>query len=225
MEITAPTIPDGLRLSTLNLVKVLHGGQKIELHRPLPAQGSFTFASQIVAVVDKGADKGALVIHEMTWTDDEGIRVATLTNTTYARGDGGFGGPTEGGPEVHQMPARPPDRSVDIATRLDQAVLYRLSGDYNPLHVDPDVATAAGFSRPILHGQCTYGITCRAVLQTLLNYDTDAILSHEVRFSSPVYPGDVITVDLWRDGKIISFEARVKERNVTVIRNGKCVLR
>jgi acyl dehydratase len=122
------------------------------------------------------------------------------------------------------VPSRAPDHSIDIPTRPDQALIYRLSGDRNPLHSDPSIATAAGFPRPILHGLCTYGITCRAVLQTYADYDPAKIKSHAVRFSSPVYPGETITVDMWKDGDTISFEARVKARDVTVIKNGKTVL-
>jgi len=104
-------------------------------------------------------------------------------------------------------------------------LLYRLNGDRNPLHADPEVARRAGFDRPILHGLCTYGITCRAVLQEIIDYDPTRILSHQVRFSSPVLPGDTIAVDLWRDGNVVSFEARAKERGVTVVKNGKTVLK
>jgi acyl dehydratase len=111
-----------------------------------------------------------------------------------------------------------------MPTLPNQALLYRLNGDYNPLHSDPDVAERAGFPKPILHGLCTYGLTCRAVIQWL-GYDAEAIASHEVRFSSPVYPGETVTVSLWRDDEVISFEAQVRERGVTVIRNGKTVLR
>jgi acyl dehydratase len=140
--------------------------------------------------------------------------------STFARGDGGFGGPSDGAPEPHKTPERAPDMSVDIPTRPDQALIYRLSGDRNPLHSDPDIASAAGFPRPILHGLCTYGITCRAVLQTYADYDPAAIKHHAARFSSPVFPGETVSVDLWRDGDEVSFEARVKDRGVTVIRNG-----
>jgi acyl dehydratase len=151
--------------------------------------------------------------------------VATLTGSSFCRADGGFGGPSEGAPEPHSVPERKRDISADIATRQDQALLYRLNGDRNPLHSDPDSARRSGFPRPILHGLCTYGITCRAVLQEVVGWDSDRIASHQARFSAPVFPGDTITVDLWVDDRVISFEARVKERNVTVIKNGKTVLR
>jgi acyl dehydratase len=215
----------GLRVSQLNYLMVVHGEQKVELHKPLPTTGSFTATSRTIGAYDKGKDKGAVVVNETIWTDDKGEKVATLTGSTFARGDGGFGGPSEGAPEPHAVPTRKPDISVPIETRPDQALLYRLNGDRNPLHSDPDVAKRAGFPRPILHGLCTYGITCRAVLQEICDYDPEQILSHQARFSAPVFPGDTVTVDLWKDGDMVSFEARVLDRGATVIRNGKTVLR
>jgi acyl dehydratase len=221
----APPLPAGHRPSQINFLMVVHGEQKVELHKPLPATGTFTAEGRTIGAYDKGEGKGAVIINETIWTDEKGEKVATLTGSTFARGDGGFGGPSDGAPEPHAVPTRAADLSVDIATREDQALLYRLNGDRNPLHSDPDVAKRAGFPRPILHGLCTYGITCRAVLHAITDYDADQILSHQARFSSPVFPGDVVTVDLWKDGKQISFEARVKARNVTVIKNGLTVLR
>jgi len=215
----------GHRQSQINFLMVVHGEQKVELHKPLPASGTFTTQSRTIGAFDKGEGKGAVIINETVWTDEAGEKVATLTGSTFARGDGGFGGPSEGAPEPHVVPTRAPDVSADFETRPDQALLYRLNGDRNPLHSDPDVAKRAGFDRPILHGLCTYGITCRAVLQEITGFDPDQIKSHQARFSAPVFPGDVITVDLWRDGKEISFEARVKARGATVIKNGLCVLR
>jgi acyl dehydratase len=215
----------GLRVSQLNYLMVVHGEQKVELHKPLPTSGSFTAQSRTVGAYDKGKDKGAVVVSETVWIDEAGEKVATLTGSTFARGDGGFGGPSEGAPEPHPVPQRKPDLSVPFETRPDQALLYRLNGDRNPLHSDPEVAKRAGFPRPILHGLCTYGITCRAVLQEICDYDPARILSHQARFSAPVFPGDTITVDLWKDGDVVSFEARVLDRGATVIRNGKTVLR
>ncbi|MGZ6020149.1 MAG: MaoC/PaaZ C-terminal domain-containing protein [Phenylobacterium sp.] len=215
----------GHRPSVINFLMVVHGEQKVELHKPLPTSGTFTAQSRTVGAFDKGKDKGAVIINETVWTDEKGEKVATLTGSTFARGDGGFGGPSEGQPEPHAIPARKADLSVDIETREDQALLYRLNGDRNPLHSDPESAKRSGFPRPILHGLCTYGITCRAVLQAITGYDPDQILSHQARFSAPVFPGDTITVDLWKDGRDISFEARVAARNATVIKNGLTVLR
>ena len=221
----APQLPAGHRQSQMNFVMMVHGEQKVELHKPLPTTGTFTAEGRTIGAWDKGEGKGAVVMNETVWTDEKGEKAATLTMSMFYRGDGGFGGPTEGQPEPHAVPTRTPDLTVDISTRPDQALLYRLNGDRNPLHSDPEFARRAGFPRPILHGLCTYGLTCRAVLQAITDYDPDQILSHQVRFSSPVFPGETISVDLWRDGKQISFEAKAKERGVTVIRNGLTVLR
>jgi acyl dehydratase len=221
----APERPAGHRPSEINYLMMLHGEQKVELLKPLPPSGAFTSTGGFVGAWDKGKEKGAVVAMGGTWTDEKGEPVVRSTSTLFCRGDGGFGGPTEGQPEPHKVPTRAPDLSLDFPTRSDQALLYRLNGDRNPLHSDPDSAKRSGFPRPILHGLCTYGITCRAVLQGMLGYDSDAILSHQVRFSSPTFPGETITVDLWKDGKNISFEAKVKARDTTVVRNGLTVLR
>jgi len=209
----------------INYMMVVHGEQKVEFHQPMPTEADLVAEGKILGAYDKGP-KGAVVMTEVTLKDaKDGAPIATLTSSIFARGDGGFGGPSEGAPEPHEVPARPADLSLDFPTRPDQALLYRLSGDRNPLHADPSFAKMAGFPRPILHGLCSYGITCRAVLQAVLDYDAEAILSHQARFSSPVFPGDTVTVDIWKDRKDISFEARVKDRNVTVIRNGLTRLR
>jgi acyl dehydratase len=220
-----PEPPAGFRPSQINFLMVVHGEQKVELHRPLPVSGTFIAETRTIGAFDKGRDKGAVLINQTVWTDEAGEKVATLTGSTFARGDGGFGGPSEGAPAPHPTPERAPDLSVALTTRPDQALLYRLNGDRNPLHADPEIARRAGFERPILHGLCTFGITCRAVLGAITDFAPEVIASHEARFSAPVFPGDLITVDLWRDGKIISFEARVEARGATVIRNGKTVLR
>lgn len=174
----------------------------------------------MLGVYDKGKNKGAVVRQQSVLKNVKGEPLATLVTTYFARGDGGFGGPSGDGTEPHQMPKREPDKITDIATRQDQALIYRLCGDRNPLHSDPEFAKRAGFARPILHGMCTYGITCRAILQTCADYDPSAFRRHAARFSSPVYPGDIVTMEMWKDGHTISFEAKVKARDVTVIKNG-----
>ena len=204
----------------------LHGEQKIELHRPVPAVWTARISGRVVSVIDKGVGKGAIVITQQTLDDaSTGERVATLTTTCFARGEGGCGGNMQRGEAPHPMPTRAPDATAEFATRPDLALLYRLTGDRNPLHADPETANAAGFTRPILHGLCSFGMTCRAVLQTFADCDPVRIASHQARFVSPVYPGETLIVDLWRDADIVSFEARVAERNVKVISNGKSVLR
>jgi acyl dehydratase len=208
----------------INFLMVVHGAQKVELHQPMPTAARITADSRVLGAYDKGP-KGAVIVTETVLKDEgTGAKIATLTGSIFARGDGGFGGPADGAPEPHEVPTRAPDLSIDLPTRPDQALLYRLSGDRNPLHSNPTVAKMAGFPRPILHGLCTYGLTCRAVLQSYAEYAPDRIRSHEARFSSPVFPGETVTVDLWKDGDVISFEARVQDRGVTVIKNGKTVL-
>jgi acyl dehydratase len=155
---------------------------------------------------------------------DTGEKLCTLSSTTFARGDGGFGGPKEGAPEPHAIPDRKADLVHDCDTRPDQAFLYALSGDRNPLHRDPKVAKMAGFPRPILHGLCTYGTACRAIVSTVCHYDAAKITGFDVRFSAPVFPGETIATEMWVDGNIVSFRCKVKERDLMVINNGKCTL-
>jgi acyl dehydratase len=208
----------------INRLLVVDGERDITFHKPLPVSAKITADSRVLAVYDKGKDKGAVVVRETVLRDEAGDPLATLVISSFARGDGGFGGPNESQPAPHAVPSRAPDHSVDLITRPDQALIYRLCGDRNPLHSDPEFAKQAGFPRPILHGMCTYGLTCRAVLQTYADYDATAFRQHAARFSAPVFPGETVTVDLWKNGDIVSFEARVKARNVTVIKNGKTVL-
>ncbi|MFH1341467.1 MAG: MaoC/PaaZ C-terminal domain-containing protein [Pseudomonadota bacterium] len=208
----------------LNRVMVVDGERDITFHKPLATAANITADSSVLDVFDKGKDKGAVIRHKTVLRDDKGEPLATLVASRFARGDGGFGGPSGGQAEPHKMPTRSPDKTVDITTRPDQALVYRLCGDRNPLHSDPEFAKRAGFPAPILHGMCTYGITCRGVLQTYADYDAGAFRQHAVRFSSPVYPGETVTMEMWKDGNVISFEAKVKSRNVTVIKSGRTVL-
>ena len=208
--------------SGINYLMVVHGEQKLTLHRPLPAAADISVDSRIVGAWDKGADKGAIIVSETEVSEVGGDKLCTMQSTTFARGDGGFGGPTEGAPQPHALPDRDPDMTVDVDTRPDQALLYRLSGDRNPLHADPEIAKMAGFDAPILHGLCTYDTCCRAVISHALGYDATQIKGFDVRFSSPVFPGETISVDIWKDPGMISFRARVAARNTVVINNGRC---
>jgi acyl dehydratase len=205
--------------------KVVHGEQRLTLHRPLPPEGELIADARVTEAYDKGPGRGAVIYTEVevrSALDDQPM--FTLGSTTFARGDGGFGGPSGSGPEPHLVPDRKPDLSLSLETRKDQALLYRLSGDRNPLHADPELAKRAGFPVPILHGLCTYGTACRAVLQAVCNYDARKITGLDVRFSAPVYPGEHIVTDMWVDGRTVSFRSRVPERDVAVINNGKCTL-
>jgi acyl dehydratase len=212
--------------SAINFLMVVHGEQRLTIHKPLPVGAELYADRSTTDVIDKGPGKGALIVNETVLRlKSSGEKLVTLSGTIFARADGGFGGPSEGGPVPHETPTdRAPDLEVAIATRPDQALIYRLSGDRNPLHSDPDTAKAAGFPRPILHGLCTYGVACRAVIQGYCGFDPSLIRQFDVRFSSPVFPGETITTRMWKDGNVISFDAVIKERNVTVIKNGKCVL-
>lgn len=205
--------------------KVLHSEQKLELYRPLPPAAKLLTNHRVVGVFDLGAERGAKILleSEARLARDETV-LFLLSNTLIARGDGNFGGPAGPGPAPYEIPKRDPDLSCDLPTRPDQALLFRLCGDFNPLHADPAFARRAGFSAPILHGRCTYGFVCHAILKTICEYDFTLISGFDVRFSAPVYPGDVLTTDMWQDRNVISFRCRVAERDVTVIDNGKCTL-
>lgn len=206
--------------------RVLHGEQRLTLHRPLPPQGELVADSRVTAAYDKGAGKGA-VIHVETAARlaADGRPLFTQASTVFARGDGGFGGPAGSGPPPHPLPERKPDATVTLQTRKDQALFYRLSGDRNPLHADPDLAGRAGFPVPILHGLCTYGVACRAILQSAAAWDHTRITAFDVRFSAPVYPGDAVATDLWVDGRTVSFRCRIPARgDLVVVNNGRCAL-
>ena len=206
--------------------KVVHGEQRLVLHRPLPPQGELIASARVTEAYDKGTGKGAVIYSEtVVRAAGDGQPMFTLLSSTFARGDGGFGGPAGPGPQPHVLPERSPDATVTLQTRKDQALFYRLSGDRNPLHADPELARRVGFRAPILHGLCTYGIACRAILQTVATYDHTRIAGFDVRFSAPVYPGESIATDIWVDGKTVSFRCRVPERdNSLAINNGRCML-
>ena len=212
------------RTLPINYAMLLHGEQSLSLHRPLPTTGELIADTRITRILDKGADKGALIYHETA------VRLAvddaplfTLGGTLFARGDGGFGGPSGPAPEPHAVPSRDPDMVYVTETRADQALLYRLSGDRNPLHADPAVAKRAGFPAPIFHGLGTYGVACRAVLATVCDYDPARLASFDVRFTSPVFPGDRIETDIWVDGEAVLFRCRVPGRGVAAL-NGRARL-
>jgi acyl dehydratase len=203
--------------------RILHGEQGLVLHRPLPAAATVVGEHRIDALVDKGADKGAIMLlSRRLYEQASGDLLATVSSSVFMRGDGGFGGSPEGAPRPHPVPAdRAPDHVVDLATGPGQAALYRLSGDLNPLHIDPAVARAAGFERPILHGLCTYGVAARALLQALCGDDTTRLTRFDVRFASPVFPGETVRTEVWQEGPgRAAFRARVLERDVVVLNNG-----
>ena len=205
--------------------KVLHGEQAIELHRPLPPSASLKARTRITDIIDKGEGKGALIFTERTLVDvATNEALATLKSTTFARGDGGFEETSRPQPKPHVLPDRKPDEVCDLPTLPQAALIYRLSGDLNPLHADPKVAAEAGFDRPILHGLCTLGVSGHAILKTYCGYDPGKFKSLKLRFSSPVFPGETIRTEMWRDGDQISFRARVLERDIIVLNNGLSIV-
>jgi acyl dehydratase len=209
----------------IDYTMIVHGEQRLTIHRPLPPTGRMISTARCLGVVDKGAEKGALVNIESTAGDSAGTLYATAVMTLFCRGDGGCGAPTEGELTLDPVPARAPDFEIPLPTLPQQAAIYRLSGDRNPLHIDPEMATRVGFKAPILHGLCTYGIAGRAIMRACAGNDPARIQRLDVRFSSPVYPGETVTTRIWQDGPAVAFECVVAERGVTVIRNGLCRLR
>jgi acyl dehydratase len=201
--------------------QVLHGEQWLEVFRQLPARGHVIGRTRIEQISDKGAQKGAVIYSSRDIIDaDTGDLLARASMSTFARGDGGFGGENLAGPPVASIPERAPDHVCELGTLPQQALIYRLSGDYNPLHADPAIARAAGFERPILHGLATYGLAARAILRTLCDYDPRRLTGLDVRFSSPVYPGETVRFSMWRDEREVRFEASVPARDVLVLKNG-----
>lgn len=206
----------------MNFALMLHGEQRLTIHQPLPRAAEILASGGITGVYDKGKGKGALVTNETKVTLKDGSPLYTVGSTMFYRGDGGFGGQSDGAPVPHPLPDRKPDAVCEMPGRKDQAMVYALCGDRNPLHRDPEFAKKAGFDVPILHGLCSYGISCHAVLKTMLDYDETRMTGFDVRFSSPVFPGETQVVEMWQDGKVISFRVRIKERDVVSINNGKC---
>jgi len=209
----------------INWVKLVHGEQRSIWHKPLAAEGVLTGRTHISHVIDKGADKGALVIAERNMYDADNTLVATIQQTTFCRADGGFGQGDAPVAALPKVPERAPDYQRRIAVASNAAILYRLNADPNPLHIDPQTAAAAGFERPILHGLCTYGHAARAVVQDCCDNDPALLYRFDARFSAPVYPGETLVCDIWREGaNQIHFQASVAERNVVVLSNGYAAL-
>ncbi|MGW7042315.1 MaoC/PaaZ C-terminal domain-containing protein [Streptomyces avermitilis] len=197
----SPGVIGGLSMPgvDVDLARVLHGGQTVELHRPIPVTGTATATSRIAAVYDKG--KAAILVMRTEVTDAEGP-LWTNDAQIFVRGEGGFGG--DRGPSTRlEPPAGEPTAVVERPIREDQALLYRLSGDWNPLHADPEFAKLAGFDRPILHGLCTYGMTLKAVVDARLAGDVTRVRSYRTRFAGVVFPGETLRIRMWqRDGRV-----------------------
>ena len=209
----------------IDWVKLLHGEQAFTMHAILEPGKTYVGTYQVLDVVDKGTGKGALLFlrKDLREKGMEAV-VSTVISTYFLRGDGGCGGTTTHAPAPHPIPDRAPDLTCTLTTLARSALIYRLSGDYNPIHADPEQARKAGFERPILHGLCSLGVATRAVLASCCNDEPERLKSLQLRFSSPVYPGETLVTDLWRDGDCVSFRSRVAERNLVVLNNGRAVV-
>jgi acyl dehydratase len=207
------------KVGEIDWTMLLHGEQSIELHAPIPVSGTVESVAEIVGIYDKGS--GAVIVMETESKDAEsGEPMWTTSSATFIRGAGGFGGDRGPSGKKNVPPDRKPDREVAYPTREDQALIYRLSGDRNPLHSDPKFAAAAGFDRPILHGLCTYGVTGRALLSALCDNDPARFKKMEARFSASVYPGDDLTVRIWETGDSQAVFQTVRPGDQVVIDNG-----
>jgi acyl dehydratase len=209
----------------IDWVKVLHGEQSLELHAPLPAAGTVIGKSRVTALVDKGAGKGALMYSERDIVEAaSGTLLAVSRSVSFLRGDGGFAAAgqksDDAPPPRAPTPDTPPDHVCELTTRPESALIYRLSGDYNPVHADPAVARSAGFDRPILHGLCSFGVSGHALLKTLCGGDAARLKEIGCRFSSPVYPGETLRVEMWQRGEAVQFRTWAVERNVVVLSHG-----
>ena len=207
--------------------KSVHGEQTFTIHKPLPVEGMLVGVPKLVSVIDKGVEngtnRGAVIATERkVYEKKSGDLISTLVSTSFCRGDGGFGGPTGPSRQPHAIPETAPAFICDLPTLPQAALIYRLSGDYNPLHSDPAHAQKVGFPRPILHGLCTLGVAGHALLKTLCDYDSSRFKSMEVRFSSPVYPGETLRTEMWKNGNVVSFRCVVAARdNKVVLNNGR----
>ncbi|MCZ4313973.1 MaoC/PaaZ C-terminal domain-containing protein [Comamonadaceae bacterium G21597-S1] len=206
----------------INWKKMVAGEQDLLIHHPLPAEGTVISQMSITEILDKGADKGAVLYYTRKLMDKHtGMHYSSVNGSLFLRGDGGFGGPVGPSPKPNLTPERAPDLECSIQTMPQQALIYRLSGDYNPLHADPEFAAAAGYARPILHGLCSFGIAGHALLRALCGYRVGCIKRIAARFSSPVFPGETICTQIWRDGdNRAAFRSVVPERKAVVVSNG-----
>lgn len=205
----------------LDARKVLHGSQSVDVLAPLPLDTPLVALNRVSELVDLGAEKGAVVEVSRQIETADGVPVARLVSSYFCRGDGGFGGSRS---QPSKRPPVRPDRAPDdirrIPTLPQAALLYRLNGDLNPLHADPAFASKVGYERPILHGLCSFGMCARALVDSACGGNGDGLKAISARMSRPVFPGEVLDVEIWCDGEAVQFEARVAERDVVVISGG-----
>lgn len=225
-----PTMPavlayPGFEWKEFNLgadwTKILHGETSVRIHQPLPVEGDLIGYTKFGPFYDKGPAKGCVAYKTREIWTAEGALMATVVNSSFLRGDGGCGSTAEDQPRPHPLPERAPDAVITYNIDESQAMIYRLSGDYNPLHIDPAIAREGGFDKPILHGLATFGFAGRAVLSTLCGNDSSRISRIDARFASPVFPGETLETDIWREGpRRAAYRSRIPARDVVVLNNG-----
>lgn len=207
--------------SGIDMSRVLHAEQALELLRPFPVEATIVARNRVLDVIDKGAGKGALICMERSLFDKaSGDLLCTQLSNALARGNGGFADSPSGGPRPQQIPEREPDECIELGISPQAALIYRLSGDYNILHADPAVAAKAGFKAPILHGLASFGMAARALMLAFGATNGLRLRRISLRFSAPVYPGDTLLTQIWRDGNEASFRSLVVERDAVVLNNG-----
>jgi len=205
-----------------NFAMLLHGEQDLEIHQPIPTEAKVTSKGRVKEIWDKG--KGALVVLEVETRDEAGAPLFTNRFSLFLRGEGGFGG--ESGPKAGNLPPqRDPDGVIHVKTLPQQALIYRLSGDKNPLHADPEFAKMGGFDKPIIHGLCSYGVVCKAIVDEVLGGDTTRVARWQARFAGVGYPGETYRISHWRDGDVIFVQADSKDRNAPIISNAAITVR
>lgn len=202
----------------VDALRLVHAEQSVEWRSALPPEGEVIGRTRVTGLVDKGPGKGALLYSEKVLSDAVSGEVYAITRgTTFLRGDGGFGGDRQSLSQPHRVPERTPELVVDLPTRSEQALYYRLNGDDNPIHSSPATAAKGGFERPILHGLCTLGVAYHALLRGLADYRVERFVHLQARFCAPVFPGETLRTEMWNDG---SFRTRVVERDLLVLDNG-----
>lgn len=211
--------------SGLDFSGVLHGEQRLRMFRPIPAKGEILVDAGVESIIDKGEQKGAIIDFVSTASTSNGDPIFSTTTSIFARRNGGIGSSANQPKPLPRVPERAPDLVVRETTRKDQALLYRLNSDLNPLHADPEVARRAGFDVPILHGLCSYGIACKALMQTVSDGEPGRMTGLDVRFIAPVFPGETLEFSIWKNSGGAAFNARVVERDVAALDNGLCMLR
>lgn len=210
----------------LDTAHILHGHQEFELHRALPVEGTVCGVTAVTGLADKGPGKGLVVSYATVISDGvSGERLCTINSSSFCRAEGGITGAVTSSPAPPPVPSRAPDGVCDLPTLPQAALIYRLSGDYNALHVEPALARQAGFRQPILHGRCTFGVVGHALLRSCCGYDPARLEAMDARFSAPVYPGETIRTEYWHEPDRLAFRARVLERDVVVLDRGRARIR